>query len=220
MSMSRRWCRAMLGGLVQGVATVSWRGCAIGLVSAAAMLAGGAAPEPDPVPRRWQLDIDAGPLRFATVDVPGVGPRSYFYLTYRVTNNAGEDLLFAPSFQLATQEEVLPSGRKVPMEVTKSLLASCQNDFLQDQIAIIGQLLQGKENARDGIVIWPANDLNVEDLAIYAAGFSGETATVVSPDTKQKVVLRKTLMLRYKVSGELAGHEAIPLAEPARWIMR
>jgi hypothetical protein len=210
----------VLGSLVHGIAAATWRGGAIGLVAGAALLAGGAAPEPDPVPRRWQLDIETGPLRCAVVDVPGVGPRSYFYLTYRVTNNSGEDLLFAPSFELATQEEVLRSGRNVPLEVTRTLLQSCQNEFLQDQIGIIGQLLQGKENARDGIVIWPANDLNVEDVAIYAAGFSGETATVIAPDTKQKFILRKTLMLRYKVSGELNPRGAIPLAEPPRWIMR
>ncbi len=192
----------------------------VALAGVVLMLAA-AAPEPDPVPRRWQLDVAAGPLRLATVDV-GAGPRTYFYMTYQVTNNSGEDLLFAPAFELATDDEVLRSGRGVPLEVTRKLIESVQNQFVQDQISIIGQLLQGKENARDGIVIWPANDLNLEELAVYAAGFSGETATVDAPDTHQKFVLRKTLRLNYQISGELVGQEGhdIPLAEPAGWIMR
>lgn len=180
------------------------------------------APEPDPVPRRWQLEIDPGPLRLATVDVPTIGPRSYYYLTYTVTNNSGEDLLFAPAFELATDQEVLRSGRSVPLEVTRELQSRVQNPLVQDQISIIGQLLQGKESAKDGIVIWPADNLSPGELAVYAAGFSGETAKVQGPDTKQTVILRKTLMLRYRVPGELTGRagQALELAEPARWIMR
>src|SRR6185503_14338474 len=121
-----------------------------------------------------------------------------------------------------TDDEVIRSGRGVPLEVTKKLIEGVQNSYVQDQISIIGQLLQGKENARDGIVIWPANDLNVEELTVYAAGFSGETATVETPDTHQKMVLRKSLQRRYQISGELVGQTGkdIPLAEPQRWIMR
>src|SRR5258707_477367 len=62
----------------------------------------GLAPEPDPIPRRWQLSIEPGPLRIATVEVPNEGPKAFFYMTYKVTNTSGGDLLFAPSFDLAT----------------------------------------------------------------------------------------------------------------------
>ena len=49
-----------------------------GLATAPAVLA---APEPDPVPRRWELQIEPGPLRSATIDVPNYGPRKFFYMT-------------------------------------------------------------------------------------------------------------------------------------------
>src|ERR1041384_7762631 len=70
------------------------------------------APEPSPVPKRWELDIQPGPLRTAVVNTES-GPRSYFFLTYKVTNNGTADLLFAPAFELATDEtgEPLRSGR-------------------------------------------------------------------------------------------------------------
>ncbi|MCA3004145.1 MAG: hypothetical protein ACK51N_02410 [bacterium] len=145
-----------------------------------------AAPEPSPVPKRWQLDAAFSPLRVATVEVPNVGPRAFYYLTYKVANNTGQDLLFAGSFELATADgKVYRSGRNVPAEVTAELIARQSNPLLQDQIAILGNLLQGPENAREGLVVWPAEDLSPGTLTVYAAGFSGETAIVQAPRSAQ-----------------------------------
>ena len=92
----------------------------------------------------------------------------------------------------------------------------------QDQISIIGQLLQGKENSKEGIVIWPADELDMDQLVVYGAGFSGETTTVEKPFGKDRVVLRKTYIVKYRISGDMSkmiGKE-IERAEPGRWIMR
>ena len=182
----------------------------------------GLAPEPDPVPRRWQLEIIPGTLRLTSMDVPGVGPRMYLYMDYSVVNNSGEDLLFAPAFELANGEgEILRSGRDVPQNVTERVLASLQNSFAEDQISIIGTLLQGRENGKDGVVIWPVTDTNPERLTVYAAGFSGETATVEPPNSDVRFVLRKTLRLDFDSPGDLVGtrFESIPVREQS-WIMR
>lgn len=184
-------------------------------------------PEPEAIPRRWQLEIEAGPLRLASLDVPEVGKKTFFYFTYKVINNTGEDLLFAPAFELATERGVHRSGTGVPVAVTKYLLDYVQNPYIQDQISIIGQLLQGKENAKDGLVIWPADELNADEMTLYAAGFSGETATVEKPtskdkEVKEKVVLRKSYQIKYHLSGDMSNFigKEIERAEPARWIMR
>lgn len=198
----------------------------LGAVLAAGVLGGFTAsltpPEPDPVPRRWQLDIETGPLRVASFDIKGQGRQAYFYMTFTVTNNSGEDLLFAPAFEMAMDHQVIRSGRQVPLEVTRALLESTQQPLMQDQISIIGQLLQGKENSKQGLIVWPANEMATRELTVYAAGFSGETATVERPDTKEKVVLRKTLMIRYAAPGDLTQNRTVPIptAEPPRWIMR
>jgi hypothetical protein len=193
-----------------------------GMAMAAGVMSGMSPPEPDPIPRRWQLEVEVGDLRVATFDVKDEGRKAYFYMTYKVTNNSGEDLLFAPSFELAMDHQVLRSGRQIPLDVTKQLLESTKINQIEDQISIIGQLLQGKENAKHGLVVWPASELSTLDLTLYAAGFSGETATVERPDNKDKVVLRKSLMVRYASPGDLTqnGQNAIPPAEPSRWIMR
>jgi hypothetical protein len=184
-----------------------------------------AAPEPDPVAKRWQLDLEVGPLRVTNVRTEeGVMP--YFYLTYKVTNNAGEDLLFAPAWDMANDHgEIIRSGQGVPHAVTNALLARHDNPLLESQLDILGRLLQGRENAREGIVIWPANEFEIDELNIYAAGFSGEfdMYLVDQPDgSSKRYVLRKTYSLRYALDGEFepATNQMLRLRERPRWIMR
>ena len=205
------------------------------LISAAAITApAAAAPEPSIVPSRWQLDFRPGDLRLITLDVEvpveyadgTVGtdtqPRSYLYFTYEVVNNTGENLLFAPSFELATEENrVLRSGRNVPSEVLSTLLDRLENPFLEDEISVIRTLEQGVEFAREGLVVWPAETLKADDLKIFAKGFSGETKTITRPDTGENVTLYKVMMLRYETPGDVAaaGNRPLELAE-TRWILR
>jgi hypothetical protein len=188
-----------------------------------------AAPEPDPVPRRWQLSIEPGAMRVmkATLTAKdGVQEtRQYYVLTYKVSNNTGQDLLFTPSFELATDEgDLLRSGRDVPADATKAIMDALENELLQDQVSIVGMLLQGEENAKEGVVIWPVPRDHVRQLEVYANGFSGETQAmeVYDPATQamKRVLLRKTLQIRYTPLGEVqTSSEPLPVLEQ-RWIMR
>jgi hypothetical protein len=207
---SRSW-RTLLSAAVTGLLAVAGTAPLIGL-----------APEPDAVPRRWELQVDASDLRLVTIDVPNIGARKYLYMTFKATNNSGQDMLFAPSFELSDGDgHVYRSGRDVPLFVTQQLLAQTQNPFIQDQIGVIGELLQGAENTKDGLVIWPVDAFNPSQVTVYAAGFSGETKTVISPDGKSKFVLRKTLRLEFQPPGDLSGpaSETIPVSTRS-WIMR
>lgn len=200
----------------------------LGMACAAAIALAGAgglvgmAPEPDPVPRRWELTVDPGQLQLVTLDVPNVGARKFFYLTFQVTNNSGQDLLFAPSFELSDGDgNVAKSGRDVPAAVTRQIMERTQNAFMQDQIGVIGELMQGRENARDGVVIWPVGSLRPSRVTVYAAGFSGETKTVPSPSGKDSFVLRKTLQLDFQPPGDMSGMASKTLDTVGRaWIMR
>lgn len=211
---TNRFARRGLG-VARNLATA----CVLAALAGSGM---GMAPEPDPVPRRWELQVTPGNLQVVTLDVPNVGPRKYAYMTYTVVNNSGQDLLFAPSFELSDGEGIVSrSGRDVPLSVTQTLLAQTQNVYIQDQISIIGELLQGAENARDGLVIWPVNNLNPDQVVVYAAGFSGETKTVSTGEGKDKFVLRKTLKLDYTAHGDLSGISSMTLPLQAKsWIMR
>lgn len=199
---------------------------AVMVLAVQGVLLGGWAPEPDPVTTRWQLEFEPGPLRIIRLERGSGSPRHYFYMTYRVTNYSGNDLIFAPSFDLVTQAGAIRrSGRDVPPDVTAELLAMLRNPYLEDQISVLGNILQGIENAKDGLVVWPADDLETDTISVFVSGLSGENKPYVVTDAgtgrNKRVMLRKTLMLSYETPGTLAGRGSTPL-EPGevRWVMR
>lgn len=195
-----------------------------GATLAPTLALGGAAPEPNPAPQRWELQLQPGPLRVASVDTEA-GARLYLYFTYTVTNRSGQSVLFAPMFTLATDEGgTQVAGDGVPGEVTRELLDRLENPFLEDQLSIIGPLQQGIENGREGLVVWPLLDADVDEMKVFCAGFSGETTRVQIKDPvdgeDRTITLRKTLMLRYTTPGELGPGSAPLRLVDQRWIMR
>ncbi|MGD9691767.1 MAG: hypothetical protein AB7G17_02910 [Phycisphaerales bacterium] len=188
-----------------------------------------AAPEPSPVPLRWELDVETGQLRLAMVEVAGEGLRPFLYLPYKVENNSGQEVYFAPTFELSTDEsaEVQRAGRGVPASVTDEIIRRLSNPFVQDQISVIGPLLQGAEHARESVAVWPVENMKPSRVTVYASGFSGETKRVTPPDASKEggeakeVVLRKTLMLEHLTPGDLAGQGNDPISRTnTRWILR
>jgi len=75
------------------------------------------------------------------------------------------------------------------------------------------------------VVIWPATDLDVDEMMVFVANLSGESTVYWTKDRetgqRKRTVLRKTLMLRYETPGDLTnrGGEPLELIEP-RWVMR
>jgi hypothetical protein len=182
-----------------------------------------AAPEPDAVPRRWELTFEPGPLRVVSVNVNGES-RLYYVLTYKVVNKSGQEVLFAPSFDLVTGKgDVIRSGRNVPSSVTSDLIARQGNAMIQDQISILGEMGQGDPNAREGLVVFTAEDHQPGELSLFCAGFSGESTTVKPPagSTAEPVVLRKTRHIRYAAPGLITSLGSRPLDVTERaWVMR
>ena len=182
------------------------------------------APEPNPVPTRWEFTFDDGPLRLAWVEVDGRA-KPYFYMTYRITNYWGADMLFAPSVDLMTDNgNVVRSGIDVPSAVTDEILRRLDNPLIESQVDIVSTVLEGIEHARDGVVVWPAKDLEADEITVFFAGLSGEYETYIvgrETDNPRRYSLRKTRMLRYSSPGEYAkqGDRPFELIEE-RWVMR
>ena len=176
-------------------------------------------PKPAPVPYRWELEFEPGALRLYS-DSGGNG--SYWYFTYTVTNRSGADQLWAPKFTLFTDAgEIIESGRNVPASVTEGLLKMLGNELMEDQNAAIGDILQGKENAKEGLVIWPAKRLDVNEMSLFVGGISGETARVKNHIDNSEIILRKTLQRNYLISGNAAdrgGQPADLVSE--EWVLR
>lgn len=181
-----------------------------------------AAPEPEAIPRRWELRVEPGPLRCMNITLPGQAPRAYFYFTFKATNLSGQDLYFAPSFDLALSDgTVLRSGRDVPAQAIDAIMTYLDQPFVREEIKLQGQFLQGPENAKEGLVVWAAPTLKMTDATVYMAGFSGETKSIRRPDNGETHVLRKTMMLRHEVSGEIDPSLNSTLTRTTqRWILR
>ncbi|MBX3364556.1 MAG: hypothetical protein KF866_07305 [Phycisphaeraceae bacterium] len=211
-------------------AALALAGVSLGYLLPAPSTAVAAAPEPSPIRVAWEFHFNPGPLRVITLDNPDGTRGSYYYMTYTVTNETPEDLFFAPVFELTTDRgEILSSGRDVPREVTQEILKRLRNPLLQDQISIIGPVMQGPENARDGLAVWPVRETKIDRVNVYCIGLSGETRTMLVPDPTtgepQEVVMRKTAMLRHLVPGDLLtqttteGGRVLERVD-RRWILR
>lgn len=177
-------------------------------------------PKPAPVPFRWELEFEPGQLRLYKDSNGGEG--SFWYFTYTVTNRTGADQLWAPKFVLFTDAgEIIESGRGVPTKITEDILAMLGNELLEDQNEAIGDIMQGRENAKEGLVIWPARNLEVNELSMFIAGISGETARVKNPVNGQEIILRKTLQRDYLVPGNAAdrGSKPVDLVQQT-WVLR
>ena len=178
-----------------------------------------APPTPAAVPFRWQLEFEPGDLRLYLDPEEG---RVYWYFTYKVTNRTGHQQVWAPRFTIFTDAgEILPSGGDVPFRVTGDLIRLLGNELLEDQNKVIGDLLVGRENAKEGLAVWPADRLDVNEMSMFIAGISGETARVRNPMTDEQVVLRKSLQRQYLIRGTIHSRwlKPIELVEET-WVMR
>jgi hypothetical protein len=176
-------------------------------------------PTPSAVPLRWELNFIPGELRLYHHQP---NDRHYWYFTYMVENRTGREQTWAPRFTLFTDAgEILSSGEGVTLEVTRSIMSMLGNELLMNQYEIIGELLQGREHAKEGLVVWPARNLNITELSLFISGASGETARVTDPLTGEELLLRKTLQRDYVVPGNPAARGSRPLElSSQRWIFR
>ena len=159
----------------------------------------------------WELGFTPGDLRLYVDPVDG---RRYWYFTYTVTNLTERDLVFAPRIELFMDSgKILRSGRGVPSRTVGQLRKLLGNPLLEDQNRIIGDLRVGKENARTGIAVWPAADLDVTELTLFFQGLSSDRKVVKHPESGEPVSLYRTLRREYTVPGdpEKRGSEALPL---------
>ncbi len=179
-------------------------------------------PKPRTVPTRWELEFVPGVLRLYTDVSSG---RSYWYFTYEVVNTTGEDQLWFPSFTLYTDGgEILDSGDDVPYSITRKIRDYVGSDYMLVHSDVIGTLRQGRGHAREGLVIWPANQLDLTELSLFIGGISGERATVVNPLNGDRISLQKTMQRNYLVPGNLVPRSDRPIEldpdNPEQWIFR
>lgn len=193
-------------------------------------------PKPSPVPVEWELDFKFQNLQRVTVDVPGEGRQTYWYMVYTVTNNTGKDVIFHPEMTLVT--DTLQEEHQM-VEVAPEVFTKIQQQYkatypwLEHPSKMVGKMLQGKDNARDSVAIWPDFDPKARSVTVYVGGLSGEMIAVANPayqggkSDPAKVpsvfVLRKTLAIEYDLPADTANRGSVTAKRTnpeLEWIMR
>ncbi len=179
-----------------------------------------AAPEPSIVPISWELNFRHGDLQRLITTVNG-SPVTYWYMRYTVINNSNQDVLFTPDFQLSTDTgQVQPAFKDVPSAVVTQIKSMYKNTQLLGPNEILGKLLQGEDNAKDGVIVFSNIDPDARQYQIFIAGLSGETAQVDNPLTHQPAVLQKTLILDYTIPGQAINIQPAPKLKAVKWVMK
>jgi hypothetical protein len=176
--------------------------------------------EPARIPVSWELNVKHGTLERVIVPIDGKD-KTYWFMRYTVINNSGRDILFTPSFEiLAETGTAISALRSVPGPVFSKIKALYNNPFLLSPTNIDGKLLQGEDNAKDSVAIFPALDADSRNFQVFFMGLSGETSEVLNPLTKKPVILQKTLELDYNLPGQAIGIDPQPKLLATKWVMK
>jgi hypothetical protein len=193
---------------------------ALGGVATLPLSKAAAAPEPSVVPVSWELTFKHGPVERLVTPIDGKN-RTFWFMRYTVSNNSGKDILFTPDFQLMTDTgQVTEAFKNVPNAVFEKVKELYKNPLLLSPNNILGKLLQGDDNAKDGVIIFGDVDPNGREFQIFVSGLSGETAEVKNPVTHESVILQKTLLLDYSVPGQAIGINPQPRLTSVHWVMK
>lgn len=211
MSRSQAWARLI--------------GSAVAVATAALAQAAQPASAPSSSParsQRWQLTFTHGAPTPITVRGDDGIPRAYWYMTYKVENNTSEDRFFVPDATLFLDSgAILLSLDDLPQPVFTAIREHLGNPLLDHPLRVIGPLLQGPDYARESVMVWPLPEGNVDHVAIFVGGLSGETELITDPLSGDPVVLRKTLMIEYSLPGTAGTIQTKPvILTSEQWIMR
>lgn len=202
------------------------------LLTAGAVHAAHAAPAADGTPSvapkvkpATKDDLEFRPGTLSLVTDPQGGAR-YWIFTYEVANKTGKPQRFSPRFELLMGDgTILLGGSDVAPEVGRRLQRSAAAADAADQFQIMGDILEGEENARDGYVVWPAKG-DAKDVTLFVTGVSAAFDRVKDPATGKETFLRRTWARDYTLPGSSDPRESAQASvvrregQDHRWLMR
>lgn len=214
---------------LRSILVLSFAMAAFALVSGTPLLAK-KVPEPSIYPIAWELKFKHSIPKHIVVDVPGVGPTPYWYLTYTIINLSDSEQTFLPDFEMVTNEgKLITSDLAIPQNVFDAIKSAEGNQFLQSSRKISGVIHIGEDQAKDGVAIWEEPEPRMGNFQIFAGGLSGEYLELTDDDNKpvldkdgRQVILRKQLQLSYSIYGDEIepGKGDEVRVKPEKWVMR
>jgi hypothetical protein len=176
----------------------------------------------------WVLDFQFKTPRVLTVDIPGRGRKTIWYLWYQVINKTGQPRTFIPDFELVTldrnslhHDEVLPT---VQAEIAK---IEDPTGFLgvKNSVTIASEPIPpSKPDANPiavtGVAIFPDMVEKAADttrFSIFVSGLSNGWSA-----DKDNILRRKTLQLNFRrfADARIQDNRAFQFVSPPEWIYR
>lgn len=196
---------------------------------------GGSAPKPSTVSKAWEVEYAFHDPQRISLLLPGDDRETTFwYVLYTVTNNAGREVPFYPTFDIVTDSlTVIEGGDSISPTVYDSIKArhSKAYPFFAYPSEMFGPLLQGEDNARTSAIAFVPPDPEVNRFTVYTGGLSGEIVKVRNLGFDKKrpesagnprfYTLRKTLAVSYDIPGDVrTRRQADPVRGKREWVMR
>jgi hypothetical protein len=196
-------------------------------------ITGFCAPEPAIVPaeNQWTLNVVYNQPQQITVKIPNQRtPQRFWYVILTITNNTNIDVPFYPTCELVTDTfQIIPAYRDTRNLVFDKIKARYKKKFpfLESLETADSRILQGEDNTKDLVIIWPDFDSKAKNISLFIAGLSNETVVVEHPTQKdpngnpERIYLRKTLELQYSIGGDPNFRSNTSLVYKAmNWVMR
>lgn len=184
-----------------------------------------------PGPEIWTLDLKYEHPQQILVKFKGENrARRFWYIILTLTNNTGEDVEFYPKCDLLTDTfKIVPASCPVSDIVFNAVKRrhGRKYPFLESLEQTGNRILQGEDNAKDLVIIWPEFDPTAKKVAFFIAGLSNETVVVEHPTEKGEdgkplnIFLRKTLELDYAFAGDpTIRNKAKLMFQEQSWVLR
>ena len=166
------------------------------------------------------LEFRPGALRLVTDAETGA---RFWAFTYVIANKTGKTQRFSPRFELLMGDgTILEAGRDVPVDAGRRVQRSVGSDQSLDQFQIMGEILDGEANAREGVVVWPAKG-DSKEITLFVSGMSAAFDRVKDPATGKDSIIRRSWSRHYAVPGSpdpRIGTEASFDPIKDAWLMR
>jgi hypothetical protein len=164
----------------------------------------------------WVLDFHWKDPRVVTVDIPGKGKKTVWYLSYDISNNTGAPRSLFPSFVwVCHNQNTVHSDQLIPSAVQRvqKIEDPSGRIRLRNSVTISAEPIPfvkefNEQNERisypkliSGIATWDDIHPKCSQFSIFVYGLSNGAVQVDGPDGKP-VIRRKTLQLKYKRVGD------------------
>ena len=157
----------------------------------------------------YTLHFAYTPPRIITVDVPGKGPRTVWYMVYQVWNKSDTPQEFKPEFELVTKDGQLRSHLDEPYPtIAKQVITKIEDPTGELKLQTSNSISMNKipvtkpdsvPRAVYGVAVWldaPDKSANTNNFSIYVTGLSNGNA-VQEGDGGARSISRKTLQIDF-----------------------